>query len=174
MEEFSALAHVLRGSRRRCLAVKPERFHADVLKRRDRIRHAVRGRDAVVVEDPGVAGRLGLSEQDRVRGLDRDVVVKEVERREEEGGRGEVCACVGRVLGLRKVVHADVDPRDEIGLRDVFAVEELVEVDGGRSGKVEVPLATRRGLGLLALRDCEVVARPVGVVQEAFGSNDRL
>ena len=72
------------------------------------------------------------------------------------------------------MVHADVDPSDEILLRDVLAVEELVEVDDRFAGEMHVPLATRRRLGVLALRDREVVAGPVGVVQETLGADDGL
>jgi hypothetical protein len=46
------------------------------------------------------------------------------ERRVCAGGRGDAY----------EVVRADVDPRDEVRLRHVLAVEELVEVLGGVSG----------------------------------------
>lgn len=87
---------------------------------------------------------------------------------------GEVRARVGRVLRLREVVHADVDPRDQVLLGDVLAVEELVEVDHRGTGKVQVPLGTRSGLRLLALRHREVVPGPVRVLKQTLRTYDRL
>ena len=72
------------------------------------------------------------------------------------------------------MVHTDVDPRDEILLRDVLAVEELVEVDHRQAGKVHIPHAARRRLRILAERDGEVVARPVGVVEKTLRSDNSL
>ena len=42
-------------------------------------------------------------------------------------------------VSTHEVVHANVDPRDYVLLRDVFAVEELVEVDNWIAGKMQVP-----------------------------------
>ena len=69
---------------------------------------------------------------------------------------------------------AYVNPGNEVLLRDVLAVEELVEVDHGGAWEVEVPLRARGGLCVLALGHGEIVTRPVGVVQEALGAYDSL
>lgn len=71
-------------------------------------------------------------------------------------------------------MHADVDPRYEVRLCDVLAVEELVEVDHRVTGKVQVPLGTRSGLRLLALRHREVVPSPVRVFKQTLRAYDRL
>jgi hypothetical protein len=108
-------------------------------------------------------------------------------------GWRRVSACVRRREGAYEVVRADVDPRDEVGLRHVLAVEELVEVLGGAGSEhpavqgkladahndglarqVHVEHAARARLVLLADRDREVVARPVRVVQQTLRAHDRL
>lgn len=71
-------------------------------------------------------------------------------------------------------MHADVDPRDEVRLCDVLTVEELVEVDHRVTRKVQVPLGTRSGLRLLALRHREVVPSPVRVFKQTLRAYDRL
>lgn len=72
------------------------------------------------------------------------------------------------------MVHADVDPGDEVLLREALAVEELIEVHERRAREVHVVHATRRGLCILATRDGKVVPRPVRVLQQALRANDRL
>ena len=150
MEKFRALAHLLRGAWRSLLAIKPERLNPYVLEGWHCIGNAVRGGDPVVLVYPRVASGRRLGQENGVRGLNGDVVVEVVEGCQEERRGGEVGTRVWRVLRLGKVVHADVDPGDEVGLRDVLAVEELVEVYRGRAGQVEVPLRGGRWLGLLA------------------------
>jgi hypothetical protein len=61
----------------------------------------VHGGDAIVLEREGLAKLLGVVDEDGVHRIDGDVIVKVVERREEEAGRSEVRARVGRVLRLR-------------------------------------------------------------------------
>lgn len=145
VEQLCLLAEVLRLERRARRAVVPERLQALVRERRGRRGHAVRLPHAVLGELERLACDLRVRQQDGVRRVERDVAVEVVERREEKGRAGGVRARVWRVLGLRlvqglnkstrraegytyQVVRADVDPRDEVRLRHVLAVEELVEV----------------------------------------------
>lgn len=79
-----------------------------------------------------------------------------------------------RTLESYEVVHPDVDPSDQIFLRDILPIEELVKVDRRRAGQVEVPDAARRRLCFLATRNSKVVSRPVGVVEHALGTHDGL
>lgn len=88
--------------------------------------------------------------------------------------RSKVRARVRRILRLGEVVRTDVDPRDEVLLRDVLTIEEFMEVDDGGAGQVLVPHAAAGRLRLLALAHSEVVPRPVGVLEQALRTDDRL
>ena len=72
------------------------------------------------------------------------------------------------------MVRADVYPRDQVLLRDVLSVEELVEVDDGRAGEVLIPHATACRLRLLALADREVVTSPVRILEQALRPDNSL
>lgn len=101
------------------------------------------------------------------------------------------CACWGRLLleakgrevrGIpqkiyihaHQMVHAYVDPGNQILLRQVLAVEEVVEVDHGATREVHVPHAAGRRLGLLATGHGKVVPGPVGIVEETLGPDNSL
>ena len=71
-------------------------------------------------------------------------------------------------------MRADVYPRDQVLLRDVLSVEELVEVDDGRAGEVLIPHAAACRLCLLALTDREVVTSPVRILEQALRTDNRL
>ena len=73
-----------------------------------------------------------------------------------------------------EMVHPNVDPGHQIFLRDILPVEKLVKVDWRRSGQVQVPHAARRGLCVLATRNSEIVACPVGVMEKTLGAYDGL
>lgn len=72
------------------------------------------------------------------------------------------------------MVHPNVDPSDQIFLRDILSIEKLVKVDRRRAGQVEVPGAARRRLCFLATRNSKIVSRPVDVLEHALGTHDGL
>ena len=82
--------------------------------------------------------------------------------------------CDSNTSGTYEMVHPDIHPRHEVLLRDVLAVEELVEVDHRRPWQVHVPHAARCRLGVLSLGDLKVVPCPISVLEQAFGANDGL
>ena len=71
-------------------------------------------------------------------------------------------------------MRADVYPRDQVLLRDVLSVEELVEIDYGRAGEVLIPHAAACRLCLLALTDREVVTSPVRILEQALRPDNSL
>ena len=71
-------------------------------------------------------------------------------------------------------MRPDVDPRDEVLLRDVLAVEELVEVHDRVTGEVQIPHRATRRLRLLALADREVVTSPVRILEQALRPDNSL
>ena len=77
-------------------------------------------------------------------------------------------------MGSYEVVHPEVDPSDQIFLRDILPVEKLVKVHWRRGRQVKVPCAARGRFRFLATRHSEVVACPVDVVEGAFGAHDGL
>jgi hypothetical protein len=101
-----------------------------------------------------------------------------------------VRVCTDGRAGAYDMVRADVDPRDEVRLRHVLAVEELVKVLSGvqsergagegkcgdthDDGLVHVEHAARARLGLLEERDRKVVPRSACVVKKALRAHDRL
>lgn len=72
------------------------------------------------------------------------------------------------------MVHPNVDPSDQIFLRNILPVEKPVKVDRRRAGQVKVPHAARRWLGFFTTRNSQVVSRPVGVFEESLGAHDGL
>ena len=88
--------------------------------------------------------------------------------------RSKIRPRIRRVLRLGQVVRSDVHPRDEVLLRDVLTIEELVEVDHRRAWQVHVPHAARCRLGVLSLRDRKVISCPISILEQAFGANDGL
>lgn len=76
--------------------------------------------------------------------------------------------------GSYEVVHSDVDPSNQIFLRDILPVEKVVEIDRRRPGQVKIPYAARRRLGFLATGNREIVSCPVGILEEAFGAYNSL
>ncbi len=73
-----------------------------------------------------------------------------------------------------QMVRANVDPSHKILLRDVLAIEELVEIDHRLSWEVHVPHGAGRGLGFLSAGNCKVVTGPVSVVLQTLRSDDGL
>ena len=73
-----------------------------------------------------------------------------------------------------QMMHAYINPGNQIFLSQVLTVKEIVEIDHGTTWQVHVPHATRRRFGIFTARDSEVVPGPVGVVKKALGSNDGL
>ena len=82
--------------------------------------------------------------------------------------RSSVSACIGAILSLRlnkkeykpternsgsttyKMVHSNVDPRNQILLCNILAIKKLVEVNYGCPGQVLVPFAARCRLRFLS------------------------
>ena len=73
---------------------------------------------------------------------------------------------VWKVGGLRDVVHAEIEPDDDVVLRDVVAVEEGGEIDHGVVRVLAVVGVGGAGLGVFLFGDEKVVGRPVGGVVE--------
>lgn len=97
-------------------------------------------RDRVLISQPEVARSSGGLNQHGVLGLHPHVVVVKIERGEEDGRGGDVGEGVGRVLCSVDMMHAEVQPNDEVLLVERLAVKELVEVDGRLAGKMDVPV----------------------------------
>lgn len=89
--------------------------------------------------------------QHGVLGFHAHIVVIEVERGEQDGRRGDVGKGVGRIFCSVDMVHAEIQPNDEILLVERLPVKELIEVDGRFAGKMDVP-AERRVCQLEVLR----------------------
>ena len=79
---------------------------------------------------------------------------------------------VRQVRGLRDMVHAEVEPDDDVGLGDVVAVEEGGEIDHGVVRVLGVVRVGGAGLGVFLFGDEEVVGGPVGGVVEVGGILD--
>ena len=129
---------------------------------------------------------------------DSDSVKKKVERwSPASNGRGclprrsSVSPGVWRILGLwlrdcpvrfvkentagsYEVVRPDVDPSDQIFLRDIFPIEKFVKVDRRRAGQVKVPYTARRWFRFLATGHSEIITCPVGILEDPLGAYDGL
>lgn len=80
----------------------------------------------------------------------------------------------GRNKMSHQVMRSYVDPSNEVLLLDVLTVKELMEVDHGSSGEVEIPHAAGRQLGVLSFRNRQVVPCPIGIVKKPLGTHDGL
>lgn len=66
------------------------------------------------------------------------------------------------------MMSADIDPEYEILLCDVLPIKEIMEVDHGFPGKVNVPHRAGRRLSFLTTGNRKIVTSPVGVVQQTL------
>lgn len=78
------------------------------------------------------------------------------------GGHG----CVGEVVGVGHVVHAEIEPDDKVFLIEGFGVEEVGEVLDGVVSVEGVPGGGRVPLGFVPAGDVEVVVAPFGGLLE--------
>ena len=80
---------------------------------------------------------------------------------------------IREIGGLGHVVHAEIEPDNDVGLGDVVAVEEGREVDHGVVRVLAVVGVGAAGLGVLLFGDEHIVRSPVGGVVEVGRVLDR-
>jgi hypothetical protein len=74
----------------------------------------------------------------------------------------------------REMMHANIDPGNQIVLRNILSIEEFMEVNRRGSWQVHVPHAARGWFCLLATGDSQIVTRPVRVLQEPLRTDNGL
>ncbi len=71
-------------------------------------------------------------------------------------------------------MHANVHPRNQIRLRNVFSIEEVMEIYRRFSRKVHIPDSARRGLSFFTMRHRQVISSPISIVEESLRAHNRL
>lgn len=194
MIQLRRLPQLFRTRRRGSLTVDTKGLQPSILEWRDLLWNTVRRLDTVVVELVAGSECLRRTEQDGVERVHRDVRVEVIQGCQEETGCRGICAGVWRILGLRlknrrvsslrlfcsrsrkhyQMMHADVDPSDQILLSDVLPIEELMEVDDRFAWEVHIPHTAGSRLRILAKRYCEVISSPIRVIQQPLRPYYRL
>lgn len=65
-----------------------------------------------------------------------------------------------------QMMRPNIDPGDQVFLRNVLAIKEAMEVHHRVSGQVQIPHAARGGLCVFATRNRKVIPSPVGIFQQ--------